>query len=67
MTQLLPSRSSQNASNHLKTDIESLGVSGRAHVSERIFEQLQGRFAFAERGNVELSGSASSSRTSFYP
>ena len=36
--------------------LESHGAPGRTHVSEMVFERLQGRFAFEERGTIELKG-----------
>jgi class 3 adenylate cyclase len=36
--------------------LESHGSPGRTHVSEMVFERLQGRFAFEERGTIELKG-----------
>ena len=36
--------------------LESHGVPGRIHVSDTVFERLQGRFAFEERGLTELKG-----------
>src|SRR5437763_9540548 len=36
--------------------LESHGATGRTHVSETVFERLQGRFAFEERGTIELKG-----------
>ena len=36
--------------------LESHGAPGRTHVSEMVFERLQGRFAFEARGTIELKG-----------
>ena len=36
--------------------LESHGAPGRVHVSEAVFERLQGRFAFEARGTIELKG-----------
>jgi adenylate cyclase len=36
--------------------LESHGAPGRTHVSETVFERLQGRFAFESRGTIELKG-----------
>jgi class 3 adenylate cyclase len=36
--------------------LESHGAPGRTHVSETVFERLQGRFAFEARGTIELKG-----------
>jgi len=36
--------------------LESHGAPGRTHVSETVFERLQGRFAFEARGRIELKG-----------
>jgi len=36
--------------------LESQGAPGRTHVSETVFERLQGRFAFDARGTIELKG-----------
>lgn len=36
--------------------LESHGAPGRTHVSEMVFERLQGRFAFEKRGTIELKG-----------
>ena len=36
--------------------LESHGAPGRIHVSETVFERLQGRFAFEARGTIELKG-----------
>ena len=36
--------------------LESHGAPGRVHVSDTVFERLQGRFAFEARGTVELKG-----------
>ena len=36
--------------------LESHGAPGRTHVSEMVFERLQGRFAFEARGMIELKG-----------
>jgi class 3 adenylate cyclase len=36
--------------------LESHGAPGRTHVSEMVFERLQGRFAFETRGTIELKG-----------
>jgi class 3 adenylate cyclase len=36
--------------------LESHGAPGRTHVSEMVFERLQGRFAFEARGPIELKG-----------
>ena len=36
--------------------LESQGAPGRTHVSEMVFERLQGRFAFEARGTIELKG-----------
>jgi adenylate cyclase len=36
--------------------LESHGAPGRTHVSEMVFERLQGRFAFEARGTTELKG-----------
>src|SRR6266550_2732574 len=36
--------------------LESQGAPGRTHVSETVFERLQGRFAFESRGTIELKG-----------
>ena len=36
--------------------LESHGAPGRVHVSDMVFEQLQGRFDFEPRGLVELKG-----------
>ena len=36
--------------------LESHGAPGRTHVSEMVFARLQGRFAFEERGTIELKG-----------
>ena len=36
--------------------LESHGAPGRTHVSEMVFERLQGRFAFEARGTIELRG-----------
>ena len=38
--------------------LESHGVPGRVHVSDTVYEQLKGRFAFEPRGLVELKGRA---------
>ena len=38
--------------------LESHGAPGRTHVSEMVFERLQGRFAFEARGTIELKGRA---------
>ena len=39
--------------------LESHGAPGRTHVSETVFERLQGRFAFETRGTIELKGRGS--------
>ena len=39
--------------------LESHGAPGRTHVSEMVFERLQGRFAFEARGTIELKGRGS--------
>lgn len=39
--------------------LESHGAPGRTHVSETVFERLQGRFAFEARGTIELKGRGS--------
>lgn len=39
--------------------LESHGAPGRTHVSEMVFERLQGRFAFETRGTIELKGRGS--------
>jgi adenylate cyclase len=36
--------------------LESQGAPGCTHVSEMVFERLQGRFAFEARGTIELKG-----------
>jgi len=36
--------------------LESHSAPGRTHVSEMVFERLQGRFAFEARGTIELKG-----------
>jgi len=36
--------------------LESHGAPGRTHVSEMVFERLQGYFAFEARGTIELKG-----------
>jgi adenylate cyclase len=36
--------------------LESHGAPGRTHVSETVFERLQGRFAFEARGTIDLKG-----------
>jgi len=36
--------------------LESHGAPGRTHVSEIVFERLQGRFALEARGTIELKG-----------
>ena len=36
--------------------LESHGAPGRTHVSETVFERLQGRFVFEARGTIELKG-----------
>ena len=36
--------------------LESHAAPGRTHVSEMVFERLQGRFAFEARGTIELKG-----------
>jgi adenylate cyclase len=36
--------------------LQSQGAPGRTHVSETVFERLQGRFAFDARGTIELKG-----------
>ncbi len=36
--------------------LESHGIQGRVHVSEAVYERLQGRFAFEPRGVIELKG-----------
>lgn len=36
--------------------LESHGLPGRVHVSDRVYERLQGRFPFELRGMVELKG-----------
>ena len=36
--------------------LESHGAPGRTHVSEMVFERLQGRFALEARGTIELKG-----------
>jgi len=38
--------------------LESHGMPGRVHVSDTVFERLQGRFKFEPRGLVELKGRA---------
>ena len=38
--------------------LESHGVPGRVHVSDTVFQKLQGRFEFEPRGLVELKGRA---------
>jgi class 3 adenylate cyclase len=41
---------------NIASRLESHGSPGRTHVSEMVFERLQGRFAFEERGTIELKG-----------
>ena len=36
--------------------LESHGAAGRVHVSDAVFQRLQGRFTFEPRGTVELKG-----------
>ena len=36
--------------------LESHGAPGRIHVSDTVYERLQGRFTFEARGMVELKG-----------
>jgi class 3 adenylate cyclase len=36
--------------------LESHGVPGRIHVSDTVFQRLQGRFGFEARGTIELKG-----------
>ena len=36
--------------------LESHGAPGRTHVSDTVFQRLQGRFAFEARGTIELKG-----------
>ena len=36
--------------------LESHGVPGRIHVSDAVFQRLQGRFTFEPRGTIELKG-----------
>jgi adenylate cyclase len=36
--------------------LESQGAPARTHVSETVFERLQGRFAFESRGTIDLKG-----------
>ena len=36
--------------------LKSQGAPGRTHVSETVFERLQGRFAFEAQGTIELKG-----------
>ena len=37
--------------------LESHGVPDRVHVSDAVFQRLQGRFTFEARGAIELKGS----------
>jgi adenylate cyclase len=41
---------------NIASRLESQGSPGRTHVSEMVFERLQGRFVFEERGAIELKG-----------
>jgi class 3 adenylate cyclase len=41
---------------NIASRLESQGSPGRTHVSEMVFERLQGRFVFEERGTIELKG-----------
>jgi adenylate cyclase len=41
---------------NMASRLESHGLAGNVHVSAAVFERLKGRFAFKERGEVELKG-----------
>jgi class 3 adenylate cyclase len=41
---------------NIASRLESQGAPGRIHVSDAVFQRLQGRFAFEPRGSIELKG-----------
>ena len=41
---------------NIASRLESHGAPGRVHVSQAVFQRLQGRFAFDARGAIELKG-----------
>jgi len=44
---------------NIASRLESQGAPGRIHVSDAVFQRLQGRFAFEPRGSIELKGRGS--------
>jgi class 3 adenylate cyclase len=44
---------------NIASRLESHGAPGRVHISEAVFQRLQGRFAFDARGAIELKGRGS--------
>jgi len=49
---------------NIASRMESLGIPGRVHVSEAVAQALAGKFAFTERGPIEVKG-AGTMRTYF--
>ena len=49
---------------NIASRMESLGEPGKVHVSEAVAQALAGRFAFTERGLIEVKG-AGAMRTFF--
>jgi class 3 adenylate cyclase len=49
---------------NIASRMESLGMPGRVHVSEAVAQALAGKFAFTERGPIEVKG-AGTMRTYF--